>query len=165
MRPTILSPSSCQAKTVPPTGFWHDEAVRGRIDGDDATPRESRHDYWGVILDAPFAPDLAHFYADLLGWEIFSEKPSYAVIAPPGGVTYIGFQTSEGYVRPVWPNAEGAQQMMLHLDFEVSDLPAAVEHALELGAQQAGFQPQDSVRVMLDPAGHPFCLYTDSEPA
>jgi hypothetical protein len=28
------------------------------------------------------------------------------------------------------------------------------------GAQVAGFQPQDDVRVMLDPAGHPFCLYT-----
>jgi len=24
----------------------------------------------------------------------------------------------------------------------------------------AAFQPQDDVRVMLDPAGHPFCLYT-----
>jgi hypothetical protein len=23
----------------------------------------------------------------------------------------------------------------------------------------AGFQPQDHVRVLLDPAGHPFCLY------
>jgi hypothetical protein len=24
----------------------------------------------------------------------------------------------------------------------------------------ADHQPQDDVRVMLDPAGHPFCLYT-----
>jgi len=23
----------------------------------------------------------------------------------------------------------------------------------------AGFQPQDEVRVCLDPAGHPFCLW------
>jgi hypothetical protein len=23
-------------------------------------------------------------------------------------------------------------------------------------------QPQDDVRVMLDPAGHPFCLYVDT---
>jgi hypothetical protein len=28
-----------------------------------------------------------------------------------------------------------------------------------LGAAQAGFGPQDDVRVMLDPAGHPFCRY------
>jgi hypothetical protein len=35
-----------------------------------------------------------------------------------------------------------------------------VEHAVSLGATVAEFQPQDDVRVMLDPAGHPFCLYT-----
>ncbi|MDQ3484833.1 MAG: GNAT family N-acetyltransferase [Actinomycetota bacterium] len=59
-----------------------------------------------------------------------------------------------------WPTAEGAQQMMMHLDFEVVDLEAAVAHALELGAELAEYQPQDDVRVVLDPAGHPFCLYT-----
>jgi hypothetical protein len=62
--------------------------------------------------------------------------------------------------QPVWPEVEGSQQMMMHLDIEVEDLPAAVEHAVELGATEAGFQPQDNVRVMLDPAGHPFCLYS-----
>jgi hypothetical protein len=48
-----------------------------------------------------------------------------------------------------------------HLDFEVDDLEAAVTHAVELGAEVAAFQPQNDVRVMLDPAGHPFCLYND----
>ena len=50
--------------------------------------------------------------------------------------------------------------MMLHLDVEVSDLAASVAHALELGAELPDFQPQDDVRVLLDPAGHPFCLYS-----
>ncbi len=50
--------------------------------------------------------------------------------------------------------------MMMHLDFEVVNLEAAVAHALELGAEEAAFQPQENVRVLLDPAGHPFCLYT-----
>ncbi len=27
------------------------------------------------------------------------------------------------------------------------------------GATLGGFQPQDDVRVCVDPAGHPFCLY------
>jgi hypothetical protein len=36
---------------------------------------------------------------------------------------------------------------------------AAVSHALELGATLADFQPQKDVRVLQDPAGHPFCLY------
>jgi hypothetical protein len=76
-------------------------------------------------------------------------------------VAYLATQTVADYQRPTWPNADTAQQMMMHLDFEVDDLAAAVAHALELGAQEAQFQPQDHVRVLLDPAGHPFCLYRD----
>jgi hypothetical protein len=49
---------------------------------------------------------------------------------------------------------------MMHLDFEVVDLAAAVAHARELGAEEATVQPQENVRVLLHPAGHPFCLYT-----
>ncbi len=82
-------------------------------------------------------------------------------MAPPSGVAYLAFQTAPDYVRPTWPTGDQRQQMMMHLDFQVSDLDAAVAHALELGAEEAEHQPQDDVRVMLDPAGHPFCLYTD----
>ena len=53
--------------------------------------------------------------------------------------------------------------MMLHLDIAVDDLAAAVDDAVGLGATVAGYQPQDDVRVMLDPAGHPFCLYLDPD--
>jgi catechol 2,3-dioxygenase-like lactoylglutathione lyase family enzyme len=134
--------------------------MRGRKIYEESVDRWSRHDWWGVVLDAPDGPALAHFYADLLGWEISSEAPDGAGLGPPGGVAYIGTQTEEHYVRPVWPATESSQQMMLHLDFEVEDLQAAVAHAIELGAEQAAYQPQDNVRVMLDPAGHPFCLYT-----
>lgn len=134
--------------------------MRGRNESDDSVDRWSRHDWWGVYLDAPSAPELAHFYSELLGWEMSSEGPDGATIAPTSGVVSISFQTSPDYVRPVWPNEPGQQQQMLHLDFEVEDLAAAVAHALELGAEEASYQPQDNVRVMLDPAGHPFCLYT-----
>jgi hypothetical protein len=60
----------------------------------------------------------------------------------------------------VWPPEPGKQGMQIHLEVEVSDLAAAVEHAVELGATKAQHQPQENVRVMLDPDGHPFCLYT-----
>ncbi|HKE50364.1 MAG TPA: VOC family protein [Actinomycetes bacterium] len=135
--------------------------MRGRSQDDGSTPRDARHDYWGVVLEAPDAPALAQFYARLLGWEIASENPDFATMGPPDGVAYLGFQTSPEYVRPVWPAVDGLQQMMMHLDFEVTDLEVAVADALEMGAQQAEYQPQDNVRVMLDPAGHPFCLYRD----
>ena len=126
-------------------------------------PRMSRHDFWGVVLEAPDGRALGRFYASLLGWEIAKEDDEGAAVIPAEGVAYLGFNTSPEYVRPVWPPAEGAQQMMLHLDFEVVDLGAAVAHAIELGAEEAEFQPQDNVRVMRDPAGHPFCLYRDAE--
>ena len=138
-----------------------DTAVRGRTQDDGSTPRDDRHDYWGVVLDAPDALALARFYAELLGWELASQDRSSATIQPPDGVAYVGFQTSPEYVPPVWPPVDGAQQMMLHLDFEVEDIGAAIEHALELGAREAAYQPQDAVRVLLDPVGHPFCLYAD----
>lgn len=135
--------------------------MRGRSTSDDSTSRWSRSDWWGVVLEAPDARALARFYADLLGWEIAKSSSEYAAIGPSDGVSYLAFQTSPGFVRPVWPLREGAQQMMMHLDFQVSDLEAAVGHALELGAQEAAYQPQTSLRVLLDPAGHPFCLYLD----
>ncbi|MPZ63813.1 MAG: hypothetical protein GEU93_21615, partial [Propionibacteriales bacterium] len=144
-------PRSASAGTLYP--------MRGRTQDDGSTPRDSRHDYWGVVLDAPDALALARFYSDLLGWEIAKSGPEDAAILPPDGVAYLGFQTSPEYVRPVWPAAAGSQQMMLHLDLEVEDLDAAVAHAVELGAEIAEYQPQDDVRVLLDPAGHPFCLY------
>ena len=49
--------------------------------------------------------------------------------------------------------------MQLHLDLEVADVDEAVVWALACGAELADFQPQPDVRVMLDPAGHPFCYY------
>jgi hypothetical protein len=64
-------------------------------------------------------------------------------------------------VPPVWPAGPGDQQMMLHLEIRVDDLAAATQHAVECGATVAGHQPQDDVRVCLDPVGHPFCLWVE----
>lgn len=74
-------------------------------------------------------------------------------------MAYLSVQHNPDYVRPAWPAQPGDQQMMLHLDFEVEDLASEVARAIELGAVEAAFQPQDDVRVLHDPAGHPFCLY------
>lgn len=134
--------------------------MRGRETSDGSVDRWSRSDWWGVVLDAPDVHQLAGFYSELLGWEISKESDEGAAMAPVDGVAYLAIQLERDYVRPTWPAAPGSQQMMLHLDFEVVDLESAVAHALELGAELPDFQPQDNVRVLLDPAGHPFCLYT-----
>ena len=135
--------------------------MRGREDGSSSTDRWSRHDWWGVVLDAPDVTVLTTFWSSLLGWPVSKQDEEGSSMAPEdGGVAYLAIQRVDHYVRPVWPPEPGKQQMSMHLDFEVTDLEAAVAHALELGAELPDFQPQDNVRVMLDPAGHPFCLYT-----
>ena len=64
------------------------------------------------------------------------------------------------YVAPTWPSTAG-QQVQTHLDITVQDLAASTAWAVEAGATLAAFQPQEQVRVLFDPAGHPFCLFTD----
>ena len=119
--------------------------------------------WWGVVLDAPDGPALARFYARLLGWTIFNESPGWADLAPSEDAGYnLAFATEENYARPVWPTVAGQPQMSMHLDIEVDDLSEAVAYAIEVGAEVASYQPQETVRVMLDPAGHPFCLYLDT---
>jgi catechol 2,3-dioxygenase-like lactoylglutathione lyase family enzyme len=117
----------------------------------------------GTNIDAPDANALADFYRRLLGWTTRTEERGWVVIQPGasdearGGT--LSFQTESRYVRPVWPAGPGDQQMMMHLEIKVDDLEAGVAHAVAQGATLAGFQPQEDVRVCLDPAGHPFCLY------
>jgi len=122
--------------------------------------RWERHDWWGVVLDAEDVPALARFYAELRGWTIHRLDDEDASLDPGEGVTYLNIQRNPDYVRPTWPGRPGQQQMMLHLDFEVTDLEAETVRAIELGATLADHQPQENVRVLLDPASHPFCLYT-----
>lgn len=134
--------------------------MRGRQSSEASTDRWSRHDWWGVVLEAPDPRILLHFYSELLDVPIYHEDDSGGSLDFGEGVAYLSVQRAEEYERPVWPAEPRSQGIQLHLDFEVEDIEAAVAHAIELGAEQADFQPQDDVRVMLDPAGHPFCLYT-----
>jgi predicted enzyme related to lactoylglutathione lyase len=117
----------------------------------------------GPVVDAADAIALASFYEHLLGWTMTdsAEGPhgGWAKIRSPDGNLKIEFQGSEGYRAPVWPSVPGEQQMMIHLDIAVEDLEQGVTHAVDLGARVAEHQPQSGVRVMLDPEGHPFCLF------
>jgi catechol 2,3-dioxygenase-like lactoylglutathione lyase family enzyme len=113
----------------------------------------------GINIDAPDANALAGFYRRLLGWTTSMEEPGWVILAPPDGGQTLSFQTEARYVRPVWPAGPGDPQMMMHLEIVVNDLEGGVAHAVAQGATLAGYQPQEDVRVCLDPAGHPFCLY------
>lgn len=113
----------------------------------------------GVVLDSPDARELAGFYRRLLGWPTAADEKDWVTLRSPDGGAGLSFQTENAYARPAWPAGPGDQQMMVHLDIHVDDLAVAGEHALAAGATLANFQPQEDVRVYLDPAGHPFCLW------
>lgn len=116
-----------------------------------------------TVLGAPDAQELAGFYRRMLGWTVGVDEPGWATLRAPDGTAGLSFQTETSYARPTWPAGPADQQMMTHLDIEVDDLEAAGAHAVSAGAVLAGFQPQDLVRVYLDPAGHPFCLWTRAD--
>lgn len=112
-----------------------------------------------AVLGTPDPRGLAAFYRDLLGWETDREEDAWVTLRPGDGGTGLSFQLEAHHARPSWPTEVGEQQMQLHLDLAVSSLEPAVDRAEQLGATQAAFQPQEDVRVMIDPDGHPFCLF------
>ncbi|MEV4613802.1 VOC family protein [Kitasatospora sp. NPDC049258] len=111
-----------------------------------------------VNIDCADPVALAEFYSALLGWEIAHSQAEYAMLAAPvEGAAPIGFGQADGYRPAPWPNPNGSKQF--HLDFHVDDVEVAVARAQELGATRPEHQPGgEAWTVMLDPAGHPFCL-------
>jgi catechol 2,3-dioxygenase-like lactoylglutathione lyase family enzyme len=105
---------------------------------------------------------LGRFYSRLLGWPIRTDEPDWVTLQTPDDGPGLAFQLETEHVRPVWPSGPGDQQMMAHLDIQVDDLAPATAFALGCGATLADFQPQQDVRVLLDPAGHPFCLWIEA---
>jgi len=119
-----------------------------------------------VCLDCADAHEMAAFYGRLLGWEVTRREPEWVLMRNPDGGTGLSFQAEAGYVPPMWPERADQQQKMIHLDLWVrsgqpADLDRAVAAAVDAGARLAEHQPQDDVRVLFDPAGHPFCLFLD----
>ncbi|MDM7855086.1 VOC family protein [Cellulomonas alba] len=112
-----------------------------------------------TVLECLDARELADFYERLLGWTRVSEDEDWAQLRPPAGGSGLSFSSDPRYRPPVWPATDDHQQMELHPDFLVDDLARGVEHALACGSRLADFQPQEHVRVLIDPAGHPFCFF------
>ncbi|HEY7042308.1 MAG TPA: VOC family protein, partial [Nocardioidaceae bacterium] len=115
-----------------------------------------------INVAAPDPNVVGHFYEQLLGWNVAIDEPGWMIVRPPGGGVGISSEFDEAYVAPTWPSEPGKPSQMLHLEIKVDDLEAAVAYATSIGARLAEYQPQEDVRVCLDPAGHPFCLWLGS---
>jgi len=109
-----------------------------------------------VMVDCPKTETIREFYAQLTGWDQ-GFHPSTVI---PENRTIICFMEADfDYIPPVWPEEPGMQQKQMHFNFEVDDLPCAVEEAVRLGAAKAANQyGGEQFVTMIDPDGHPFCL-------
>ena len=102
-----------------------------------------------LAIDCKNAELLGQFWADLLGGTIELDADSDAIVRAPGVPRLDFLQVPEGK----------ALKNRLHLDLAASDVPAATEQALSLGATLA-----DDVynggrwQVLRDPEGNEFCL-------
>ena len=116
-----------------------------------------------INMDCRDSQAMADFYGKLLGLELTWRDPDddFIVMANPAGGPSISFQPYPDYQPPVWPEQPGEQWKMIHLDLSVDDLEAATAHAIACGGRLAEFQGREDLRVVLDPAGHPFCLCAD----
>lgn len=147
-----------------PDGSAPTRAVRSSGESD-TLPRIT---WTTVTIDGADADQLAAFYCRLLGWEVTArDERGWAQARDPQGGVGLNIQAEPNYRPPVWPEEPGDQAKMLHFEIMVDNLDQGVAHAIESGATQAPWQPPDRdptrIRVMLDPAGHPFCLFTAGE--
>ncbi len=106
-----------------------------------------------IALDAADPAGLGVFYERMLGWtRVFANDDFVALTDGSIGLTIHRVAEHQG---PEWPGP--AKQM--HLDLAVTDLEEAVAWAVSCGATVADHQPRpEAWRVLVDPAGHPFCL-------
>ena len=111
---------------------------------------------FAVTVDCPDPRALAGFYRSFLGGALSSANDDFVALVVPGEVR-LDFQRVANPEPSRWPDPEAARRV--HLDFAVDDLAAAEERLVSLGASVADVQPGgERFRVLLDPAGHPFCV-------
>ncbi|MFL6124493.1 VOC family protein [Actinophytocola sp.] len=108
-----------------------------------------------TTLDCADPEPLAEFWSALLGGAVMARNDDVAVVQTD--TIWVGTVRVPDYTPPTWP--DGPTPKHIHLDLAVRDLDQAEAEALRLGARKADHQPQpDQWRILLDPAGHPFCL-------
>lgn len=110
-----------------------------------------------VSLDSDDPGALAAFWRELLGLTVMFESPDF--VALEGAGILLTTQRVSGHRPPDWPD-EGTPKQ-LHLELAIDELDATEARAITLGARRAEVQPApEQWRVLLDPAGHPFCITT-----
>ena len=127
-----------------------------------------------TVLDCTNAGELAEFYRQLLGvrYRNGDEPPTdgtpddadWLVLTDANGLRKLAFQQVDNLPRATWPESSGVPQQ-LHLDFTVpsrAELERQRQRAVDLGAVillDRSDDPDESLYVFADLAGHPFCIF------
>jgi predicted enzyme related to lactoylglutathione lyase len=127
---------------------------------------------WRTLsIDCADADQMADFYSRLFGWKVARRGGTnprtggsrWVTLAKPAGGVALAFGARDWYEPPVWPEEPGALAKMMHFEIGVDDLEASIDLVVAAGGSIAPHQPDDrdqnTLRIMLDPAGHPFCLF------
>lgn len=128
-----------------------------------------------VVIDTPDARLTAEFWRELLGlvYRPEHEPPPQGEDDPagrdwlnlfdPDGSPRLAFQQVPSLPPTTWPEPAVPQQ--LHLDLvveDVAELDAVHERVLSLGGRlrmDRADDPEEPLRVYVDPAGHTFCVF------
>jgi len=110
-----------------------------------------------ITFDCADPAEMGRFYAAVLDLPIFWSSDRTVAVGHEGQQPFLAFTLVENYRPPTWPDDELPKQA--HLELGVDDLDRAQAEIIALGAREAPLQsaPQ-RYRVLLDPAGHPFCI-------
>jgi Glyoxalase-like domain len=110
-----------------------------------------------ISLDCADPIALGSFWAELLGGEVAFSSEDFVAVRTDR--VWLSAVRVPDHRPPTWPGGAVAKQ--IHIDLAVDDLGAAEVQATRLGAIRATDQPApDRYLVLIDPAGHPFCLST-----
>jgi catechol 2,3-dioxygenase-like lactoylglutathione lyase family enzyme len=124
------------------------------------------------VLDSRDVRRSADFYRELLGLEYRpgDEKPQpeedWLVLVAPDGSWRLAFQQNDELKPTTWPDDAIPQQM--HLDTavdSVEELERQHERVLKLGGTvrfDRSDDPEEPLRVYVDPDGHLFCIFVAS---
>lgn len=128
-----------------------------------------------VVIDTTDARETAEFWRQLLGlvYRPGHEPPSpgeeavagrdWLNLRDPDGTPRLAFQQVPSLEPTTWPDHTVPQQLHLDLTVDsVAGLHAAHERVLALGGQlrlDRSDDPEEPLRVYVDPAGHTFCIF------
>jgi catechol 2,3-dioxygenase-like lactoylglutathione lyase family enzyme len=117
-------------------------------------------EWWAMTIDCPEPQAMADFYVALLGGKVTRRTADEANV--DAGGLLLNFRAVPDYRPPTWPSSEVA--LHSHFDFVVEDPDAVAQQMLQLGGSLSQHQDTDNPHlvVLLDPAGHPFCLLRSS---